>query len=284
MSEIRITIPYTPYPIPETEHKGDKMGAIRNKFKQLKKQGKKAFIPYVTFGFPTIRLSEKIILALDKAKADIIEVGLPFSDPIADGLIIQASSKRALDNGATIYNLLSSLRKLKKRIKAPLVLMTYYNPIYHMGLDRFLKKAKSSISGIVVADLLAEEAEDFVKKARKYNIDTIFFISPTTKKDRLELIDRLSSGFIYYISVTGVTGPRKTLPKRILSHIKDIKRKISSAVCIGFGISTQKQARIFKKYFDGVIVGSILVKKIIDTHNRKNFLKRFEKFALWLNG
>ena len=153
-----------------------------------------------------------------------------------------------------------------------------------MGLERFFVRARGCIDGIVVADLLAEEAEDLVKVARKNNIDTIFFISPTTQKQRLRLIDRLSSGFIYYISVTGVTGPRKTLPHKIMGHLKSIKNKVKSPVCIGFGISTQKQARSFKKYFDGVIVGSILVKKIIDTHRSKQFLKRFQEFVRWLNG
>ena len=260
------------------------MGAIREKFKQLKRQKKKAFIPYITYGFPTIKASEKIILALDRSGADFIEVGLPFSDPIADGPIIQASSKAALERGATINKLLTSLTKLKKRIKAPLILMTYYNPLYHMGLAAFFARAKRAIDGIVVADLLAEEAGEFVKLARTNDIDTIFFISPTTQKQRLKLIDRLSTGFIYYISVTGVTGPRKSLPRKIMGHIGRVKSKVTSPVCIGFGISTRRQARLFKKYFDGVIVGSILVKKIIDHHKEKRFLQSFEKFVLWLNG
>jgi tryptophan synthase alpha chain len=260
------------------------MGAIRNRFKELKKQGKKAFIPYITYGFPDIKASEKIILALDRAGADFIEVGLPFSDPIADGPIIQTSSKAALDKGATINKLLTSLAGLKKRIKAPLILMTYYNPLYHMGLTNFLSRAKGAIDGIVVADLLAEEAEEFVKCCKEHDIDTIFFISPTTQKQRLRLIERLSTGFIYYISVTGVTGPRKSLPHKIMGHIVKVKSKVTAPVCIGFGISTQRQARLFKKYFDGVIVGSILVKKIIDHHKEKRFLRSFEKFVLWLNG
>ncbi|MBN2119763.1 MAG: tryptophan synthase subunit alpha [Candidatus Omnitrophica bacterium] len=260
------------------------MGLIREKFRELKKQGKKAFIPYMTFGFPDMKTFESIVMALDRAGADFIEIGLPFSDPIADGPIIQTSSKIALDKGANIYKLLSSLKKLKSRIRAPLILMTYYNPVYHMGIDKFFKRFSRLIDGVIVADLLAEEAGHFVNKARENNIDTIFFISPTTQKERLRLIDRLSSGFIYYISVTGVTGPRKTLPSKIFKHIKKIKKQVRAAVCIGFGISSQKQARMFKKYFDGVIAGSVLIKKILICRKNRNFLKDFEKFTLWLNG
>ncbi|MFC1515009.1 tryptophan synthase subunit alpha [Candidatus Omnitrophota bacterium] len=260
------------------------MGVIRQRFKQLQKKGKKAFIPYVTFGYPTIMTFESIVIALDQAGADFIEVGLPFSDPIADGPIIQASSKAALDKGATIYNMLTSLKRLKKKVSAPLVLMTYYNPVYHMGLERFFFRARASLDGIVVADLLAEEAQEFVRLAKKNDIDTIFFISPTTQKERVRLIDRLSSGFVYYISVTGVTGPRKKLPSGIMGHLKSVKKGLTSPVCIGFGISTRTQARTFKKYFDGVIVGSALVQHIIDKHKNKDFLKRFQGFAKWLNG
>jgi len=261
------------------------MGKIREKFQELRKQGRKAFIPYITFGFPDIKKFESIILTLDKTGADFIEIGLPFSDPIADGPIIQTSSKIALDKGANIYNLLSCLRRIKKKLtKSRLILMSYYNPIYNMGLDRFFDQARPLIEGVIIADLLAEESQEFVKKARKNNVDTIFFISPTTQDERLKFIDKLSSGFIYYISVTGVTGPRQSLPREILVHIKKIKKKLTAPVCIGFGISNQKQARQFKKIFDGVIVGSALIKKILNTYKRRDFLRQFKEFVLWLNG
>lgn len=260
------------------------MARVREEFNELRKKKKKAFIPYITFGFPDIKTSESIILALDKANASFIEIGLPFSDPIADGPIIQTSSKVALDKGATIYNLFSSLKRIKKKITTPLILMTYYNPVYHMGLDTFFSRAKSCIDGIIIADLLAEEAEEFVKKARSFNIDTIFFVSPTTQINRLKLIERRTTGFIYYISITGVTGPRKTLPSDIFSHIRQIKRTLHSPICVGFGISTPKQAARYKRYFDGVIVGSAIIAKILKIHKQRNFLKQFRQFVLWLNG
>ena len=259
------------------------MGKIREKFKELRNKGKKAFIPYLTFGFPTLKDFEALLYVLDSAGSDFIEIGFPFSDPIADGPVIQTSSQVALDRGVNFLKLFSFLRRVKRNIKAPLILMSYYNPIYDMGLDNFFKKAHSFLEGVIIPDLLPEEGKDFLKKAKTYNVDTVFFISPTTQEERFSLIEKASSGFIYYISVTGVTGPRKSLPSDILSHLKKVRKKISSPVCLGFGISNRAQARKFKKYFDGIIVGSALVKKIIETHHKKNFLKEFKEFILWLN-
>ena len=259
------------------------MGKIREKFEELRNKGKKAFIPYLTFGFPTLKDFEALLYVLDSAGSDFIEIGFPFSDPIADGPIIQISSQTALDRGVNFLKLFSFFKRVKRNINTPLILMSYYNPIYDMGLDNFFKKAHPLLEGLIIPDLLPEEGKDFLKKAKTYNIDTVFFISPTTQEERFSLIERASSGFIYYISVTGVTGPRKSLPSSILSHLKKVRKKTSSPVCLGFGISNRVQARKFKKYFDGIIVGSVLIKKIIETYHRKNFLKEFKEFVLWLN-
>ncbi len=259
------------------------MGKIREKFEELRKKGRKAFIPYITFGFPDFDTFKSIIFTLDKLGCDFIEIGLPFSDPIADGPVIQTSSKIALEKGANIHNLFSFLKKVKEKLNSGLILMSYYNPIYNMGLNDFFKKANSLLEGVIVPDLLPEEAEDFIRKAHTYNIDTIFFISPTTQEERLPLIEKSSSGFIYYISVTGVTGPREVLPSDILKHLKRIRKRISLPICIGFGISHKVQAQKFKKYFDGVIVGSALIHKILNTYKKRGFLKKFKNFVLWLN-
>jgi len=260
------------------------MAVIREKFNRLRRQGRAAFIPYLTFGFPDIRTFESIVLTLDKSGADFIEIGFPFSDPIADGPIIQASSAMALDKGADIYKMFRSLKKIKKKISSPLILMTYYNPVYAMGLEKFFRLSRGLIDGIVVPDLLVEESADLVKAARHSRIDTVFFISPTTQAQRVSLIKKRSSGFIYYISVAGVTGPRKKISPEVIRQAKKLKAKLGSPLCIGFGVSTRQQARAFKKAFDGVIVGSALISYIFKIYKRKDFLKTLRKFVLWLNG
>lgn len=261
------------------------MGKIREKFEELKRENKKAFIPYITYGFPEIKTSEKLIFMLEEAGSDLIEVGMPFSDPIADGQIIQYSSKVALDKGANIFQLFSSLKKLKKKLKTPLILMTYYNIVYKLGLRRFVEHLKEAgVSGLVVPDLLIEEAEELTELCRYKDIDNIFFIASTTQEKRFKLIDKNSTGFIYYISVKGVTGPRERFPAETVDHIKYVKSKVKAPVCVGFGISTQNQARRFKKISDGIIVGSVLIKKIREVYPSKNFSETIKRFILWLNG
>ncbi len=264
--------------------KQEVMGKIRDKFNELKKQGKKAFIPYLTFGFPDIKTWESLMLTLDSAGADFIEVGIPFSDPIADGPIIQHSSNIALEKGANTQNLFESLKKVKPKIKAPLIIMSYTNPVYSMGVKRFFRQASGLIEGVIISDMLVEESGEFVDTAWRYNVDTIFFISPTTRKNRINLIDRRSSGFVYFISVTGVTGPRKDLSKGIGTKLSSIRKKIKNPLCLGFGISSRKSARKIKEKCDGIIVGSAIIKKINELRKNKNFLRKIESYILWLNG
>lgn len=259
------------------------MGKIKEKFKQLKKSGKSAFIPYITFGFPDMKTFSRTAVSLDECGVDFIEIGFPFSDPIADGPVIQHSSKIALDKGADLPSLYAWLKKYKSRIKTPLILMCYYNSVYSLGVNRFLKKFSGVLDGIIIPDLLAEEAGEFVSLAKKYGIDTVFFVTPTTENKRLPLIDRCSTGFIYYISVTGVTGMRKDISRNTLSDLKRIRKSSTSPVCIGFGVSTRRQVKALKKDFDGVIVGSAIIKQIDGLYKSKGFVRKFKEFILWLN-
>ena len=260
------------------------MGRIREKFNQLKKQGKKAFIPYLTFGFPDIKTSESLIVAMSSAGADFIEVGIPFSDPIADGPIIQHSSNTALQKGANLQKLFLSLKKIKPQVKCPLIVMSYSNPIYHTGVKKFFNRISGLVDGIIVSDMLVEESKEFVNTAWSHRLDTIFFISPTTQPGRLKLIDSRSSGFVYYISVTGVTGPRKEFSRDISRNLRAIKGKIKNPLCLGFGVSNQKSARKIKKDCDGIIVGSAIIKKIDQLKEEKNLLQKIKHYTLWLNG
>jgi|TARA_B100000315_G_scaffold165419_1_gene154070 tryptophan synthase alpha chain len=250
---------------------------LKEKFTQLKKQNKKAFIAYIPFGYPSIGATEGICLTLQRAGVDVIEIGIPFSDPLADGPIIQKATTTSLSKGANMDNFFALAAKLKKKLKIPVVAMSYYNPIYKFGIDKFLSKLKKEgFSATLVVDLPLEEASDYITKSEKFNLDTVFFATPTSSEDRIKKIVRYSKGFIYYISVTGITGPKTLSYSDLSSHVKGIRRKASVPVCVGFGIHTREQVRRINAFSDGVIVGSEIVKFIDTNHKRKDFLKKLE--------
>ena len=250
---------------------------LKEKFTQLKKQRKKAFIAYIPFGYPSIRLTEGICLALERAGVDVIELGIPFSDPLADGPIIQKATATSLSKGANMDNFFAVAAKLKKQLKIPVVAMSYYNPIYKFGVDKFLSKLKKEgFSATLVVDLPLEEASGYIAKSKKFNLDTVFFATPTSSKERIKKIVKYSKGFIYYISVTGITGPKTLSYLRLGSHVRSIRQKASVPVCVGFGIHTREQIRRINAFSDGVIVGSEIIKFIENNHKRKDFLKRLE--------
>jgi len=253
---------------------------LKEKFKQLKKDKQKAFIAYVPFGFPNPAATKDICLSLQRAGVDIIELGIPFSDPLADGPIIQRATTKALASGANINNFFNTLKKLKKSLRVPVVVMTYYNPVFNFGLRDFFKQIKSyGVSAVLVVDLPLEEADSYINQARKLDLDTIFFITPTTSKERIKKIACSSRGFIYYISVTGITGPKNITYNSIIKQIKSIRRLSNLPVCLGFGIHSRKQVLAVNKFCDGVIVGSSIVKFIEDNYSKKGFLKSLERFA-----
>ncbi|MFA5272468.1 MAG: tryptophan synthase subunit alpha [Candidatus Omnitrophota bacterium] len=256
------------------------MITLKEKFNQLKKQGKKAFIAYIPFGFPTVKATKDIILTLQKAGVDILELGIPFSDPIADGPVIQEATSIALARGANTTKLFSLLSELKKDIKIPIVFMTYYNPVFRFGVERFFNNmARSGVSGILTVDLSIDESKEYLKNARKFDIGTIFFITPVTPKSRAKAIIRASSGFVYYISVTGITGMREISYFSLAKHLKELKKMTTLPVCVGFGIHSKKQVDEVCKISDGAIVGSAIVKFIKENHSKQNFLSRLEKYV-----
>lgn len=255
------------------------MDRLKKKFQQLHKQKRKAFIPYVPFGFPGIAFSRQIIKTLDRSGADIIELGMPFSDPVADGPTIQAASMIALKKGATLGLLLENVKQLNKSISTPIVILTYYNPVYRYGLKQFFADcARCGVSGVMVVDLPIEEAKEYVRFARKYKIDTIFFVTPTTDTVRAQRIISMSRGFIYYVSVTGITGPKEIVMQPLLKHLKNIKKISSLPICVGFGIHSRQQIKTITQVSDGVIVGSAIVKYIAEHHRQDNFLKKLSAY------
>ncbi len=256
------------------------MNRIENKFIQLKRAKKKAFIVFITAGYPNLKATERLIREFSRAGVDIIELGVPFSDPMADGAIIQEASQYALNKGVHLGDILSLVKKVRRQVETPICLMTYYNPIFCFGEKKFVKAAcASGVDGVIIPDLPAEEARPFMRLANRSDLDTILFLAPTTSRKRMKLILRLARGFIYYVSLTGVTGARKNLPPELLLKLKQIKRMTSKPVCVGFGISEPKQVRQIYRFADGVIVGSAIIKKIKDNIKRSGLVKNTVAFV-----
>lgn len=258
---------------------------LKDKFKQLKKENKKAFIVYVPFGFPTVKATKNICFSLQDAGVDAIELGIPFSDPLADGPIIQKATTAALAKGANTDNFFQELSQLKGSLRIPLVIMSYYNPIFNFGLSRFLERMQQcGASALINVDMPVEEGAEYIKEAGKFNIDTVFFVTPVTPAKRVERIVKQSKGFIYYISVTGITGPKDLRYSSLESHVRSIKRITKVPVCVGFGIHNREQVARINTFSDGVIIGSEIV-KFIDRHHRdKNFLTKLKKHIKSLKG
>ena len=219
------------------------MNRIDKKFRKLKRQKKKAFIVYITAGDPSLAVTQKLVIALEKAGADIIELGIPFSDPLADGPTIQAASQRALKYGASLGKIFKTVSVLRKKTGIPLVFMTYYNPVLQYGLTGFFKSCtQCGVDGVIIPDLPAEEAGEAVRLGKKNKVSTVFLAAPTSTRKRIIDIAKNSSGFIYYVSLTGVTGARSKLPTELKSKVRFIKSITDKPVAVGFGVSNAAQA------------------------------------------
>jgi len=238
---------------------------------------KKVFIPYITVGDVSLSLTEKLILEMTKRGAHIIELGVPFSDPLADGVTIQRAQERALKRKINIHKIFQLVREIRKKSNIPLILMSYYNPIYKFGVTKFIKEAKlKGVDGVIIPDLPPEEAKDF------NGIDTIFLVAPTSTNDRIKLITTLSSGFIYCVSLTGTTGAREKLREDIRSLILKIRKYTDKPIAVGFGISNQEQVREITRVADGVIVGSAILEVINKYRNSPYLVNQVGEFIEYL--
>ena len=224
-------------------------------------------MPFLMAGDPNLDITGEILLALQKKGADIIELGIPYSDPLADGPIIQLSASRALKSGTTIESVLMLLNSLKDQLNIPIVLFTYFNPILNYGFEKFCEVAsKACIAGIIIPDLPLEEADTFSNIAHSFNIDLILLVAPTTPIDRMKKISIKTRGFTYLVSVTGVTGERSNLENRVENLIRRLKDISNNPVAIGFGISSKEHVKKIRKWgADGVIIGSAFVKRIYES-------------------
>lgn len=256
------------------------MNRIEKKFKELKKRHEKAFIAFIMAGDPTIGVTKKLIFELQAKGADIIELGVPFSDPLADGPTIQRASERALKKKVNIDLVCGLVKSVRLKTDIPIAFLTYYNLIHHYGLERFVQKAKSSgVDGVIIPDLPPEESQRLRRIAKKKNFSMVHLAAPTSSKKRLKKIADASTGFIYYVSLTGTTGVRKKLPKEIFSSLKKIKRITKKPVCVGFGISRGEQIKAISRTSDGVIVGSAIIKVIERNQRAKDLVKKVGKFV-----
>lgn len=260
------------------------MNRIDKKFIELKKKNKQAFIVFITAGYPNLATTAKLVLELQDEGADIIELGVPFSDPLADGPVIQAASEHSLKKGTNLVKILDLVKKLRKDIVSPICLMTYYNPIFCFGEKHFVDKAiAAGVDGVIIPDLPPEEAKEFIRYANDHGLANICFLAPTSSPARIKTISKVAKGFIYYVSLTGVTGSRKTMAADLKINLAKIKRVTRKPVCVGFGISNAAQARRVRRIADGVIIGSAIVSKIRENITRRDLVHRVGNFARRLN-
>ncbi|MEH2425760.1 MAG: tryptophan synthase subunit alpha [Nostoc sp.] len=240
------------------------MTAISDCFETLGHNRECALIPFITAGDPDLETTAKALQVLDRSGADIIELGIPYSDPLADGPVIQAAATRALQRGTKFEQVLEMLQEITPNLRSPIVLFTYYNPILHRGIEKFLSSiAAAGVAGLVIPDLPLEEAASLLQAASEMGIDIILLVAPTSSAERIESIARSSLGFIYLVSVTGVTGMRSQMENRVLDLLKQIRGVTDKPIGVGFGISEAAQARQVREWgADAVIVGSAFVKRL----------------------
>ncbi len=246
------------------------MNRIDARFKELRERSEPAFIPFLTAGDPSLDVTRDLIVEFDRRGADMIELGVPYSDPIADGPVIQSSYYRALSKGVKLSDILTLVKDVRKQSEIPIISMVSQSILFKNGCEDFVKKAvDAGLDGATIPDLPVEEAEDIIQAGKKEGFKVACFVAPTTTDGRTDLIVKKSQGFLYYISVVGITGSNKELNDDIIKNIQNIQKKTDLPVAVGFGISTPEHAKIAGKIADGVIVGSAIVREI-EKHSNKD--------------
>jgi len=256
------------------------MNRIDKKFRELKSQGQKAFIAFITAGDPDLKTTEALVLAFEKAGVDIIELGIPFSDPLADGPVIQASFLRALNKGTTLKKILEMVKRIRQKSSIPIALMTSYNPVLRFTEEKLVRACvDSGVDGLIIPDLPPEEAQILHCLAQHHDIATIFFVAPTTEDGRIWANTKASRGFVYYVSVTGITGSTQAIARTVVKKVEHIKLFTDKPVCVGFGISTPEQVKEIGRAADGVIVGSAIVKAIEKNKGNRNLVPAVSRYV-----
>jgi len=232
-------------------------------FRRLREKGDKALIPFITAGDPDLETSRRLALEIAARGADLLELGIPFSDPLADGPTIQAASGRALKEGVHFADVLELAGQIRQKTDIPLILMGYYNPILQYGLEKAAKDAaRQGVDGFIIPDLPPEEAEPWRRAAGAAGVGTVFLAAPTSGPERLKKLGQLTRGFLYYVSVTGITGARVELPPELIRELEEVRGLVKCPLAVGFGISTPEQVKGLAPYVDGVVVGSAIVQRV----------------------
>jgi len=256
------------------------LGRIAEVFIGLARDGKKGFIPFVTAGDPDLATTLELIVELDRAGATAIELGIPFSDPMADGPVIQRASERALQNDFGVAEILDLVKRAREKTSTPIVLFTYFNPLLQFGLQRLASRAREvGVDGVLVTDLTPEEGGEFAAELRANNLDMIFLVAPTSTDERLKMVAERASGFIYAISRAGVTGTRSSVSEEAERLVKRVRKFSNLPVAVGFGISTAQQVADVQCYADAVVVGSAIVAEIERSAGSQNIARRIGDFA-----
>ena len=256
------------------------MGRIENKFESLRAKNEKALVVYLTAGDPSLAVTKDLIFGLEDAGVDILEIGVPFSDPTADGPVIQAASQRALKTGTTLPGILEIVAEIRQTSQIPIVLFGYFNPILSYGVETFAKTAqKAGVDGVLVVDLPPEEARELRIHTDAARLNFISLVAPTTGQDRLKTIIQSAAGFLYYISITGVTGTAAPKIDDIARDIGKIRKLSKMPIVVGFGISGAAQAGEIAALADGVVIGSAVVKRIDENRNNRNLVRIVSDYA-----
>jgi tryptophan synthase alpha chain len=256
------------------------MNRIREKFRELKRSKRGGFIPFVTAGDPDLATTKLLLIELANAGADIIELGIPFSDPVADGEVIQRASERALRNGVTVQDVLTCAKNVRQHIDVPIVLFSYFNPFLQFGQDRLAAAAThAGVDAVLATDLIPEEAESWIETLLRHNLDPIFLVAPTTSEQRLARIAEHTHGFIYVVSRAGLTGERDGMTRDAEALVKRVRLISELPVAVGFGISTAEQVREVWRFADAAVVGSAIVRQIEKLGRSPDLAKRIGEFA-----
>lgn len=259
------------------------MNRIESRFKTLQSRGDKALIPFLTAGDPGLAVTHDIVLAMDEAGADIIELGVPFSDPIADGPVIQRATERSLAAGTTLEDTLSLVRRIRRTSDIPILLFSYYNPLLCYGLERLGDTAREAgVDGILATDLTVEESDSFVEAMQSRGLSTVFLVAPTSSPERIERIAHTSTGFLYAVSRTGVTGERSELPDELTEFLRLLKSRATLPIAVGFGISRPEHVQSVWREADGAVVGSAIVREIETRTGQPDLARSVGEFVRWL--
>jgi tryptophan synthase alpha chain len=256
------------------------MNRIVEKFAALKRAGKKGFIVYIGAGDPNLAATRELALAFDKAGVDILELGVPFSDPLADGLVNQLAAQRGLESGTTPPKVLEAVVAVRKDSEIPIVLYIYFNLIHKVGMKKFIvDAAKAGVDGLLVLDLPPEESDNYETLIKKSGLCHIYLVAPTTPEERMEFIVKRGSGFIYYISREGVTGMQSKVASNLASQVAKIRAHTDLPVAVGFGVSNLEQAKLVAQNADAVVVGSAVVNQIAENGKSTDLVNRVSKFV-----